>query len=133
MHRLTQLKETWKTTVVQTTAGHFTSNPQNVLDAESRTLATFWRASTSPARVEVLDRDHLPQATAAEIRAASNSFSRMTSQSLDGLHPRQLPLVSDSALDTLGALFQAVEPLGLFPKQLFWTLFPLLEKPKGGV
>ena len=29
--------------------------------------------------------------------------------------------------------FQAIESLGLFPKQLFWMLFPLLEKPTSGL
>eukprot|EP00959_Pyramimonas_sp_CCMP1952_P054608 1141418-Pyramimonas_sp.AAC.1 len=30
-------------------------------------------------------------------------------------------------------MFQVVEKIGAFPKAVYWMLFPLLEKPKGGL
>ena len=63
---------------------------------------------------------------------ASGTFSELTSQSLDGIHPKQLSLLSDPALECLAALYEAVESAGFFPQQIWWMLMPLLEKPKGG-
>ena len=43
-----------------------------------------------PVEAWVPDRDHFPRATAEQIRRASASFSHHTSQSLDGVHPKQM-------------------------------------------
>ena len=90
-----------------------------------------WKASSKPPPVEVPDRNCFDMLTAVEIRVASRSFSPHTAQSLDGVHVRQFACMSDEGLDTLACVFQTVEKLGLFPKALYWMLFPLLEKPKG--
>eukprot|EP00959_Pyramimonas_sp_CCMP1952_P127511 2667285-Pyramimonas_sp.AAC.1 len=63
---------------------------------------------------------------------AARSFSKHTSQSLDGFHPRQFASLSDAGLMVLSLQYEAVERLGLFPVQMLWMLMPLLEKPKGG-
>eukprot|EP00959_Pyramimonas_sp_CCMP1952_P360353 7545940-Pyramimonas_sp.AAC.1 len=112
MHRLTKLKRRWTPTTIETHPGIFSANPRDLLEAESEAPAKFWHASAAPSTVWVPNRNHLPRPTAGDIRSASASFSALTSQSLDGLHPRQLSLVSDAALDTFGALVQAIESLG---------------------
>ena len=131
MHRYTRIAQEWAPAVT-VRSGRVTAAPQDVLDSELDELAELWRAQSTPQRACVPDRATFPRASAAEVRRASSSFSVLTSQSLDGTHPKQLSLLSDSALECLAAIYQAVEAIGMFPQQLWWMLLPLLEKPKGG-
>ena len=131
MHRYTRIQEAWAPAVT-TRRGTVTAAPHDIVESELDALVEHWKAETFAERVEVPDRQAFPRASPDAIRAASLSFSALTSQSLDGIHPRQLSLLSDSALECLAALYEAVEAIGMFPQQIWWMLLPLLGKPKGG-
>ena len=131
MHRYSKLQADWKPTTVMR-GGHTTADPSALLDAEVDTLKHFWRAENLPEEAWVPDRECYDRASALEVRQASRAFTAHTSQSLDGIHPRQVSLLPDVALEALAFIFQAVEALAMFPACLWWMLFPMLEKPKGG-
>ena len=133
MHKLTRLKAKWQPTVIETAPGIFSADPRKLLAREADVLGGYWDARASPDPLEVLDRSCLERLTPQAIRAASNSFSPHTAQSLDGVHVRQFSCMSDEGLETLACIFQTVEKIGVFPKAVYWMLFPLLEKPKGGL
>ncbi len=54
----------------------------------------------------------------AHLRGVARTFKRQTAQTYDGFHPRQLGDLSDSALETLATILQAVEITGSWPRQL---------------
>ena len=132
MHRYTRLRSTWQPTVVQTTSGH-SAEPSEVLRETFEKHETLWNASQTPPRAWIPNRDCFPRASPDELRAVSRKFPEHTGSSLDGFYPRSLSFLCDSALDTLSALYECIERLGLFPAKVFWTLMPLLEKPQGGL
>ena len=131
MHRVTKLCEPWRPTLARF-KGILTSCPRALLEEEVDKLAQCWKAADFPQEVVAPDRDSFPRATPEQIRAASRTFPEGTAQSLDRVHPRQLSMLSDEALKVLAAIYEAVESIGFFPAQLWWMMFPLLEKPKGG-
>ena len=102
MHRYTRIQEAWAPAVT-TRRGTVTAAPHDIVESELDALVEHWKAETFAERVEVPDRQAFPRASPDAIRAASLSFSALTSQSLDGIHPRQLSLLSDSALGCLAA------------------------------
>jgi len=132
MHRLSKVHPLWQPTTV-VVDGKCTALPQAILDAETAKVEKYWSASQRPAAVVVDDRSALPRATPGEIRAAARLFSPTTARSLDGTHPRQYAALPDEGLAALAAIFEASERIGGFPVQLWWLLFPLIEKPKGGM
>ncbi len=77
-------------------------------------------------------RESLPRLTAANLREASYLFKKNTAVAYDGIHCRHYSLLSDGALDTLGAILEASELIGYLPRQARLVVTPLLEKPKGG-
>ncbi len=68
-----------------------------------------------------------------QIRTASQSFSPWTASTLDGGHPRHLAMLSDDGLRVLAIVYELVERLGFFPRQIYFMVMPLLEKPRGGL
>ena len=76
------------------------------------------------------NRHSFPIASVEQLRSVSAGFSRHTAQSLDGIHPRQVTMLPDVALEGLAAIYEAVESLGMFPSALYWMLFRLWKSPR---
>ena len=111
MHRYTRLAEEWAPAVV-TRGARISAAPQGVLEAEADTLAQHWRAESTPRRVCVPNRDAFPRAESKQIRAALLSFSAMTSQSIDGFHPRQVALLSMMPYSAWPSCMRPLSPSG---------------------
>eukprot|EP00959_Pyramimonas_sp_CCMP1952_P213637 4469886-Pyramimonas_sp.AAC.2 len=88
MHRVTRAQKVWAPTVVQSPPGAITSDPNRLLMGETVKLGEYWNASLSPPTAWVPGRECFPRATPTELRVAARSFSRDTSQSLDGFQAR---------------------------------------------
>ena len=74
----------------------------------------------------------MPPLDAATLRAAALEFSQRTSQTFDGIHPRQFSFLSDDALNCLGMLLTACESLGEWPESTRALTVTLFQKAKGG-
>ena len=97
MHKLTRLKAQWQPTTVRS-GSRITASPAQLLDKEIDKLHEYWMAQDTLEKVETTDRDCFPIATPQEIRRAALQFPVTTSKSLDGIHPRQVGLLSDTGL-----------------------------------
>ena len=64
----------------------------------------------------------MPQLDAATLRAASEAFSKSTSYTFDGVHPRHFALLSDDALECLAMLLTACKNIGEWPEELVPSL-----------
>ena len=132
LHKITQYNQVNETTVVQSVDGLPSAHPHAVVEATAEEYRVLWDASPEAPKAWIPDRSSFPRASAADIRAVAQTFSKATAGSLDGLHPRHLLLLSDESLDILGMLFEAFESLGVLPKQMLWICMPMLPKPMGG-
>ena len=72
----------------------------------------------------------LPKLGAETLRPASRTFPLKTGLGADSWHPRAFSLMSDHALDELGALLEAIEKFGVLPVALLLLVF--LPKKDGG-
>ena len=73
----------------------------------------------------------LPDLSVGQIRRVAAGFSRSTS-AVNGLHPRHLLLLPDSATELLIHIFHAGESLGTFSSTCFQVFIALLPKLDGG-
>ncbi len=152
-HKYLSLPEEWQPTVLTDADGIHTSSPPKLLDAYRRKYDELWnhRPSTQgrddrrggdgspPANDglrmpwhEVPERVAYPRATPAELRAASLSFKEATSVAFDGIAMRHYSHLSDDSLQVLADIILIIEYLGHLPRQLRFTVMPMIAKPRGG-
>ena len=86
-----------------------TAEPQVLLHQKTEAYAELWRPRDTPPPLTVPDRLCLERATPTQWRKAANSFSKFTSTSLDGIHPRHWGMLSDPALACLSAVVEIVK------------------------
>jgi len=133
MHAATKVRQQWTPTTCEDGLGGVTADPAATLEAEVEMLARYWQAQEwAPEAWMPQMRTAMPRATAQQIRAVAKTYPARTGQSIDGTHPRQISFLGDGALDTLAALYEAAELLGLWPRQLATILLQVIAKPKGG-
>ncbi len=117
---------------VEDARGTMTGTPEELLTAQRNKYRELWKPAQGPFHYKWRNKDELPQLTPEQLRTASSSFRARTAQTYDGFHPRQLACLSDSALQILSTILQAVEVSGRWPRQLDCVVTALLPKPRGG-
>ena len=99
------------------------------------TWSRIWKdARHGDGEPEVQWEDELPMwpaMTAKEVADASGDFRKGTS-AVDGLHPRQVGLLSKELLEALCELFRGFEAFGRWPASLCSLIVRLLPKDTGG-
>ncbi len=131
-HAYSRLPEEWVPTQATDDHGIISADPSAILEGIRAAYATKWQAAQRQTRYAWREREALARLLPDELRAASLAFAKGTASTFDGLHPRHFALLSDQALAALAALYEAVELLGAWPRQLDLVVMPLLPKPKGG-
>ncbi len=127
-----RLPAEWRPSTVEGPDGLPTADPAKVLEAQRDKFVAAWSADDDAGRYAWQERSALPRLSPSRLREASLLFKKGTAIAYDGVHCRHYSLMSDGALETLGAILEVCELLGTFPKQCRLVLTPLLDKPKGG-
>ncbi len=131
-HAYSRLPDEWVPTQAMDSQGVISADPNLLLEAIRSAYAAKWQAAERQTRYAWREREALTRLQPDELRAASLAFSKRTASTFDGLHPRHFALLSDQALAALATIYEAVELLGAWPKQLDLVIMPLIPKPKGG-
>eukprot|EP00959_Pyramimonas_sp_CCMP1952_P310485 6498074-Pyramimonas_sp.AAC.1 len=90
------------------------------------------KSTAAAPRAWIPDICYFQRAGPEAIRRVARAFPCTTSAGLGGLHARHLTHVGDDALGTLAILLEAMELLGMLPKQRACIIMPMLPKPQGG-
>ncbi len=152
-HRYLSLPEEWRPTVQTDADGVHTSSPPKLLDAYRRKYDELWNrrpcsqvgddrhggGGSPPANDgprmpwhEVPERVAYPRATPSELRAASLTFKETTLVAFDGIAMRHYSHLSDASLQVLADIILIIEYLGHLPRQLRFTVMPMIAKARGG-
>ena len=139
IHRLTKIKAFWTSEAVRMPEGDrardegaWSAAQITAMQAQVREYKKHWKATGEAPNVTVPDRDCFERATAEQLRKVFKTFSECTAQSIDGTHPRLHALASDEGLECLAALYEGVERVGMWPRQVWYLSLPFIRKPKKG-
>ena len=118
-HDSTRLPKEWTPASATDAEGAITADPHAIISEEWSKFRKLWHAATNYCGWwDPGNREHsngeagLPSLEHSALRQASCTFSHGTSSTYDGLHPRHFALLSNPALDTVGALLEAIEWAG---------------------
>ncbi len=151
-HKFLALPEEWRPTVLADADGIHSSSPPKLLDAYRRKYDELWNhrarshgpgdqhgGGSPPVNDghnmpwhEAHDRVAYPRATPADLRAASLTFKECTLVAFDGIAMRHYSLLSDASLQVLADIILIIEYLGFLPRQLRFTVMPMIAKARGG-
>ena len=139
IHKYSQVPEAWLPEETLDTSGAITADPFVLFDAACKKFRDLWKASDAAAAPrdeglpDICDSEGLPDLTADDLETAANTFRLGTSSTYDGIHPRQLGLVSRPGLDVLAELLNTIEDLGAWPPGIQAVVTASIPKPKGGM
>ena len=119
VHAIIKDPSPWVPSSTLSRDGCVVSDPLSLLKAEGIRFSNIWGAGGGAVPDGRLSAP-LPRLKADDIRTISKSYKEASAVSVDGFHCRHYSLLSDQALDCLGAVFSLIEALGCLPPRFLW-------------
>ncbi len=131
-HAYSRSPTAWAPSAAQLPDGSSSAAVEDLINEQRAKYTRLWKPADKPFRYQWGDEGELPPITVARLREAAATFSRRTTTTYDGFHPRQLAVLSDESLATLSLLYAAVEAGAMWPRQVALIVASLLPKASGG-
>ncbi len=113
--------------------GHTVYSPIKVLQEQRAIWAHWWDENGKDDTLDEMPQVPVPKLVDIEhLRHVSSSFKTQTC-CIDGLHPRHISGLTDTALTGLAHMFRCFEALGQGPKSEQAVLTALIPKTDGGL
>ena len=133
-HRWSKLPRMWAPPAVLTVGGKWSAHTSDLLAAEAERLSSIWQPECGDGDVsdECLGSlpTGMPPISADMVRDAALSFPRRTAETYDGFHVRHWGLLSLGGLEAVASLLNAVELVGMWPRQIEALTTCLIPEPK---
>ncbi len=131
-HAYTRLPKAWTPTTEHVADGTVSSAVDDLMEGQREKYRKLWRPADCPFHYQWQDEEELPIMEVEHLRTTAGTFTKRTSTTYDGFHPRMLGQLSDDALATLAIIFAAVERAGVWPRQVSLIVAALIPKQAGG-